>query len=512
MNSSSGSDGLSTAATAKYSDVLPGVPTLAGALGGTQAIPNTEEAHRSREMGYRIATRLMLGDLVVAFAAVFLGLQTRAWQVQGIGNQTLGGELQMVAISAAGALIFSLIMAATHAYEVRSLYRMNHLVKAVIKSCILWCLSILAAVGFLHNEGYNPQISLLFAVCSLGIGIISWRMAAFAWMLKPEVRSAASSRIVMVGWNDKAFHLRDAMHRDLSQLGEIVGCVPAPGGRFSGRPPADVTVLGDYSDLPNLIRNNQVDTVILADMSCPPSEIHHLIAFCQREYVGFQMIPEYFSALNSGLRVQTVSGVPLLGVSQLPLDNALNRAIKRGVDIVGALIGLGISAMIIPWFCLLVYIESPGPVIYRQKRTSRGGRNFFIYKIRSMKLNAETGTGAVWCKKEDDRRLKIGTFMRKTNIDELPQFWNVLKGDMSLVGPRPERPELIEKFKHEIPNYNVRHKVRAGLTGWAAINGWRGDTDLRKRVEADIYYLENWSVFLDLYCIIATCFKIKNAH
>ena len=129
-----------------------------------------------------------------------------------------------------------------------------------------------------------------------------------------------------------------------------------------------------------------------------------------------------------------------------------------------------------------------------------------------MKLNAETGTGAVWAKQEDPRRLKIGTFMRKTNVDELPQFWNVLKGDMSLVGPRPERPELIERFKDEIPNYNVRHEVRAGLTGWAQINGLRGDTDLRQRIEADIYYLENWSVMLDLYCIFATFFKVKNAY
>jgi len=129
-----------------------------------------------------------------------------------------------------------------------------------------------------------------------------------------------------------------------------------------------------------------------------------------------------------------------------------------------------------------------------------------------MRLNAEGASGAVWCKEADPRRLKIGTFMRKTNIDELPQFWNVLKGDMSLVGPRPERPELIARFKNEIPNYNARHEARAGLTGWAQINGLRGDTDLGKRIEADLYYLENWSVPLDIYCIFATFFKRKNAY
>jgi lipopolysaccharide/colanic/teichoic acid biosynthesis glycosyltransferase len=151
-------------------------------------------------------------------------------------------------------------------------------------------------------------------------------------------------------------------------------------------------------------------------------------------------------------------------------------------------------------------------VFYRQRRTSRSGRTFYIYKIRSMRVDAEAASGAVWCQKEDSRRLKIGTFMRKTNIDELPQFWNVLVGDMSLVGPRPERPELIEKFKDTIPNYNARHEVRTAITGWAQIHGLRGDTDLRKRIEADLYYLENWSPLLDLYCIVATLFKVKNAH
>jgi lipopolysaccharide/colanic/teichoic acid biosynthesis glycosyltransferase len=207
-----------------------------------------------------------------------------------------------------------------------------------------------------------------------------------------------------------------------------------------------------------------------------------------------------------------VSGVPLLGVNQLPLDRTFNRVLKRSVDVLGAVVGLGLCTLILPWFCAMVYLESPGPVIYRQRRISRSGRTFKIYKVRSMHLDAEQTTGAVWCKREDPRRLRIGTFMRRWNIDELPQFLNVLKGEMSLVGPRPERPELIEKFKDKIPNYNARLESRAGLTGWAQIHGLRGDTDLRKRVEADLYYLENWSLGLDLYCLAATLFKSKNAH
>jgi len=337
-------------------------------------------------------------------------------------------------------------------------------------------------------------------------------LVSFTFLIQPRFKEAASQRVIVVGWNENAAHLRRAMRRDLAQLEEIIGCIPMPGGHFAQPPPAELAVLGDYSSLPRLVKECGANAIILSEVSCSSREIQHLISFCQREMLNFQLVPEYFSALNSGLQVETMSGVPLLGVRELPLDRTLNRAIKRAMDIVGALVGLGLCAVIFPIFAILVYLESPGPVIYSQRRTSRSGRTFNIHKIRSMRMNAEADSGAVWCKKEDDRRLKIGTFMRKTNIDELPQFWNVLIGDMSLVGPRPERPELIEKFKDEIPNYNARHEIRTAITGWAQIHGLRGDTDLTKRIEADLYYMENWSPFLDLYCLAATLFKIKNAH
>jgi exopolysaccharide biosynthesis polyprenyl glycosylphosphotransferase len=251
---------------------------------------------------------------------------------------------------------------------------------------------------------------------------------------------------------------------------------------------------------------------VLADTSIQSDDIQRLVVFCQRQSLDFKMIPAYFPALSSGLQVRTLNGVPLLGVIQLPLDKALNRVAKRLVDIVGSLVGLVLSAPVIAFFGLLVYIESPGPIFFRQLRMSRSGRTFYIYKIRSMKPDAEVGSGAIWAKRDDPRRLKIGAFMRRWNIDELPQFLNVLTGEMSIVGPRPERPELVERFKDTIQNYNARHEVKSGLTGWAQINGFRGDTDLRKRVEHDLYYLENWSLFLDAYIIGGTVFKYKNAY
>ena len=472
-----------------------------------QAIP--------REKAYGLCAVLLFGDWLASCLAVFAGLAVRDWQRNGwvlapINPIDLLAPLALWSLCGGG--LFTWLMVMFKTYEVANLYNLRRWSKNFVRSVFLWAVVVWAFIGLFQITSFAPRLGAIYCVIALTGFVTLWRLVSFIFLIQPDVKEAASSRVIVVGWNDKVAHLRKAMRRDLSQLGEIIGCVPMPGGSFASKPPAELAVLGDYSAIPRLVAECNANSIILSDVSCPAREIQDLIGFCQREMIGFKMVPEYFPALNSGLHVQTLSGVPLLGVSQLPLDRTLNRMVKRVVDIVGAMVGLCISALIIPPFALLVYLESPGPIFYKQRRTSRGGRTFEIYKVRSMRVDAESSSGAVWCRKDDPRRLKIGTFMRKYNVDELPQFWNVLNGDMSLVGPRPERPELILRFKDEIPNYNARHEVRTGLTGWAQIHGLRGDTDLSKRVEADLYYLENWSVLVDLYCIAATFFRVTNAH
>jgi exopolysaccharide biosynthesis polyprenyl glycosylphosphotransferase len=199
-------------------------------------------------------------------------------------------------------------------------------------------------------------------------------------------------------------------------------------------------------------------------------------------------------------------------VEALPLTGYRNRFAKRSVDIAGALVGLSVAVPLIVVFGALVYWESPGPILYKQRRIGRKGREFHILKIRSMKVNAEAEGKAQWAQANDQRRLKIGAFMRKWNIDEVPQFWNVLTGEMSLVGPRPERPELIARFKSRIPHYQARHIYRPGITGWAQVNGWRGNTDLEERIRHDIWYLEHWSLWLDFRIMLQTFYKRENAY
>ena len=250
---------------------------------------------------------------------------------------------------------------------------------------------------------------------------------------------------------------------------------------------------------------------MLADTNSAQDEIVGLANLCEKMMVQFKVIPSYFQILVSGLHLEAVSGIPILGVASLPLDQTLNIVFKRAVDIIGSVVGLLLSVPLIAIFGAIVYAKSPGPFLYRQRRLGRNGREFLIYKIRSMKLDAEVAGKVGWTTKNDPRRLRIGGFMRKCNIDEVPQFWNVLRGEMSLVGPRPERPELIRSFKEEIPHYNARHNVKPGITGWAQVRGFRGDTDMGERIKCDLWYLENWSVLLDFHIMFLTFIKRDNA-
>ena len=468
-----------------------------------------------RERAYQLVAIFAFGDWLLSTLAVFTGLLFRAWQKDEVGQflSALSNPLgtQLFALLLAGALVVWLQTRLGN-YDVANLYRLRRWSKSMLKCIAIWVLAMPAFEELVRVHVYAPRLGLLYTTILIPFFLGCWRLLLYPFIMQPSVKHAASRRIIVVGWSEQATHLRRVMRMDLAELGEIIGCVPAPGGHFTTKPPSELAVLGDYSRLPAIVHETGAHAIVLADMSAPVAEVHHLINFCQRELLRFQMIPSYFPALRLGLKVESRSGVPLLGVTELPLDRTLNRVTKRFVDIIGGIVGLLGSLPITALFAFLVYIESPGPVIYRQKRASRSGRLFTIYKIRSMRLTAEAESGAVWCKQNDNRRLKVGAFMRKYNIDELPQFINVLRGDLSLVGPRPERPELIAKFKHEIPNYNARHEARAGLTGWAQIHGLRGDTDLRERINHDLWYLERWSLGLDFYIIVCTFFKNKNAH
>ena len=205
----------------------------------------------------------------------------------------------------------------------------------------------------------------------------------------------------------------------------------------------------------------------------------------------------------------------MVNIRHVPLNNMLNRIVKRTMDIFGSLFAIILFSPVMLGVVLIIKFTDPGPLIFKQERIGLKNKPFYMYKFRSMIMQKESDEEKGWTRKDDPRVTPIGHFIRRTSIDELPQLFNILKGDMSLVGPRPERPQFVEKFKEEIPRYMIKHQVRPGLTGWAQINGFRGDTSIRKRIECDLYYIENWTLGLDLKIIVLTFFKgfiNKNAY
>ena len=272
------------------------------------------------------------------------------------------------------------------------------------------------------------------------------------------------------------------------------------------------TVLGTLDDIQRIIREKGVQQLFIALPMTAHNRTLEILASLDQECVDVKFIPDLMQYMSLRVGVEELDGIPIVNLRETPIQG-WNSVIKRGFDIVFALLFLIVSAPITAGLAMLIKLTSPGPILYKQKRMGLDGHVFNMYKFRSMRADAEHQTGPVWAKKRDPRRTRLGAFMRSTSLDEFAQFLNVLKDDMSLVGPRPERPPFVQKFKEKIPKYMLRHRVKSGITGWAQINGWRGNTSIEKRIEYDLYYIQNWSVWFDLKILIMTLWKgMINKH
>ena len=243
--------------------------------------------------------------------------------------------------------------------------------------------------------------------------------------------------------------------------------------------------------------------------------LERIVGMCEKSGVHTKFIPDYNSVIPSKPYTEDLNGLPVINIRHVPLTNTLNSMAKRVVDIFGSLFALVLFSPVFLVVAILVKCTSPGPVIFKQERVGLHNKPFHMYKFRTMEVQKPSKEQSKWTTKDDPRVTKVGKVLRRTSIDELPQFFNVLMGDMSMVGPRPERPFFVEKFKEEIPRYMIKHQVRPGITGWAQINGYRGDTSIRRRIDCDLYYIENWTMGLDFKILFLTIFKgfiNKNAY
>jgi Undecaprenyl-phosphate glucose phosphotransferase len=271
-------------------------------------------------------------------------------------------------------------------------------------------------------------------------------------------------------------------------------------------------LLGRIDDLPELLRAHRIAHVFFALPREEHLQLERGLALVDREVVDILVVPDIlqFVMLRAGLA--SLGGIPMINLTETPLSGWYG-PVKRATDVVFALLALVLLSPLLALIALAIKLTSPGPVFYRQERMSLDGTLFQMYKFRSMRADAEAETGAVWARPDDPRRTRLGALLRRTSLDELPQLINILKGEMSFVGPRPERPVFVEQFSGKVPRYMLRHKVRCGLTGWAQVNGWRGNTSIEKRIEYDIFYIENWSLSFDVKIVLMTLWNgFVNKH
>jgi Undecaprenyl-phosphate glucose phosphotransferase len=329
--------------------------------------------------------------------------------------------------------------------------------------------------------------------------VVLARMQIRAVLQRRQMRGQNQQRILVLGagmlGREIAKKLQD--HRELGL--QVAGYLDDDPGK-AGTVFESVPVLGTIQEVEQVIEQQRIDQVYIA----LPLEAHkkmlRALQKVGRELVEVKLVPDILQYATLKATLEDLDGTPVINLSQVPLQG-WSSLVKRGMDIAISAFGLVLLTFalpVLPLIALAIWLEDRGPIFYRQERMGLDGKPFMIWKFRSMRVDAEGSSGPVWAIRNDERRTRLGSFLRRWSIDELPQLWNVLVGDMSLVGPRPERPTFVREFKHKVPQYMLRHRVKAGITGWAQVHGWRGNTSIRKRIQYDLYYIENWSLKLDL--------------
>lgn len=367
-------------------------------------------------------------------------------------------------------------------------------------------LFVLMAATFIYREFSYSRMMLLVCWFNLILFVACARLVINRLRLALRTANKDFSKLVIIGTGPTAERLVSHIANDPHWNYKIVGTVFAGGegyvSKIEGTPS-----LGSLDDIAQILSKTEPEEVILTIPSLDRESITKLIFECEKKMVGFHLIADILGMITSQVDMENVDGIPLMGLKESPLAFTYNRVIKRLIDIIGSLAGIILLSPLLAIIALMIKISSKGPVFYLQKRVGEDKRRFALIKFRTMVHKAEKSTGAVWATKDDPRRTRLGAFLRRNSLDELPQLINVLIGQMSLVGPRPERPKFVGRFKENIPRYMARHKIKSGITGWAQVNGLRGDTSIEERTKYDLYYVENWSLMFDIKVIIITLFQ-----
>jgi Undecaprenyl-phosphate glucose phosphotransferase len=388
----------------------------------------------------------------------------------------------------------------TGQYTIHRLRRFREEMVGVVRGTALLALLVMGTSFFLQNP-YDSRMTMALFTALATVGVLTARRMSWAGIRWLRSRGFNQTAAVVVGTGRVARKTAQSL-RHSSWMGiRNVGFVEDQPNRWT----SDLDILGTTPDLPAIIERYGIEYVFIA---LPMSRYHdarRVFDVLSQSLVDVRLVADIPDLAGVSLTTTNLNGLPVIGLRESP-HFGLNIVVKRAMDVVLSLAALMVLSPLLALLAVLVKLTSPGPVLYRQERCGLNGKPFAMLKFRSMRVDAEQQSGAVWARKDDPRRTPFGTFLRSTSLDELPQLFNVLRGDMSLVGPRPERPVFTQKFSKTIPNYMARHCVKAGITGWAQVHGWRGNTSLRKRIQYDLYYITHWTPWLDLRILWMTVF------
>jgi Undecaprenyl-phosphate glucose phosphotransferase len=381
-------------------------------------------------------------------------------------------------------------------------------VAAIWEVALVGVVVLVAITFFVRRYEYSRGVVFLFTVVS-GISLSAFRLSIRGVLRELRRRGRNLRYVLVIGSGRLAEELIERVHHHAEVGLRIVGVLSDD---RSLRHVRGAPVLGGYGDVKPALARHPADQVIVALPRTDTDQLEKILAALQDETVSVSLVPDLFAFMTLRSSAEEFDGVPMIGLRESPLVG-WSAVQKRAFDILVSGLVLLATSPLTAAVALAIRASSGAPVLYVQERMGLDGRLFRMLKFRTMRPGAEDESGPVWARADDPRRTRLGAFLRRWNLDELPQLWNVFRGDMSLVGPRPERPELIARFRHEIPGYMLRHTVKAGLTGWAQVHGWRGDTSLHERIEHDLYYIQNWSLGLDVRILLMTLWRgFRNAY
>ncbi len=399
-----------------------------------------------------------------------------------------------------------------HLYDPKRMKGRKSEIFNMLKSNVVGILYCVAFLFFIRNGTYARLFIIIFVTLNFILEVL-FRFCTTTMLRKIRKKGMNQKHLLLIGYSRAAEGYIDRLLAHPEWGISIHGILDDH--KPLGHSYRDIHVIGRIDELEKMLAENDYDETAITLGINHYDSLEKIVSVTEKSGVHTIFIPDYNNIIPTRPYTEDLDGLPVIHVRNIPLSNSFNRFFKRAIDIAGALILILLFAIPMAIVAAIIKITSPGPLIFKQERVGLHNKPFMMFKFRSMEVQDSSREKQAWTVQNDPRVTPIGKFIRKTSLDELPQFFNVLKGDMSLVGPRPERPFFVEKFKEEIPRYMIKHQVRPGITGWAQVNGYRGDTSIRMRIDCDLYYIENWTMGLDIKILFLTIFKgfvNKNAY